>query len=159
MRTFTRRDFLKVAGAGAAGTVLLGGPGCDAGTDKMKVGKTGVGKTNVILVIIDSLRKDHVGAYGNGWIKTPNLDALARESLLFTRAYPESLPTLCARRAIYTGTRTFPFRNWQVYKGDDIRLWGWQPIPAGQTHLAEILQQNGYVTLFATDTLQLSSLP
>jgi hypothetical protein len=34
---------------------------------------------NVALVIIDSLRRDHVGAYGNGWIKTPNLDALAKE--------------------------------------------------------------------------------
>ncbi|MBW2205566.1 MAG: sulfatase-like hydrolase/transferase, partial [Deltaproteobacteria bacterium] len=49
---------------------------------------------NLILVIIDSLRQDHVGAYGNKWIKTPNLDAFCRESALFSRAYPESLPTL-----------------------------------------------------------------
>ena len=73
-----------------------------------------------MLVILDSLRKDHVGAYGNGWIKTPNLDALARESLLFTRPYPESIPTLCARRAIHTGMRTWPFENWHPAKGDEI---------------------------------------
>ena len=54
---------------------------------------------NVILIILDSLRKDHVGAYGNDEIRTPNLDALSKESFRFTRAYPESLPTLCARRA------------------------------------------------------------
>jgi glucan phosphoethanolaminetransferase (alkaline phosphatase superfamily) len=48
---------------------------------------------NVVLVVLDSLRKDHVGAYGNDWIKTPTLDALAEESLLFTRAHPEAMPT------------------------------------------------------------------
>ena len=112
-----------------------------------------IGDTNVVLVIIDSLRKDHVGAYGNGWIQTPNLDALAKESLRFTRAYPESLPTICARRAIHTGMRTWPFRGWRRYKGIDIGLWGWQPIPEGQTHLAEIMKQNGYATLTVTDNL------
>ena len=60
---------------------------------------------------MDSLRKDHVGAYGNDKIKTPNLDALAKESLRFTRAYPESAPTICARRAIHTGLRTWPFED------------------------------------------------
>ena len=54
--------------------------------------------TNVVLIIMDSLRKDHVGAYGNDTIRTPNLDALSRESLRFTRAYPESAPTICASR-------------------------------------------------------------
>ena len=53
---------------------------------------------NVVVVIIDSLRKDHVGAYGNDWIKTPSLDALAKESLRFTRAYPEAIPSIPARR-------------------------------------------------------------
>jgi arylsulfatase A-like enzyme len=109
---------------------------------------------NVVLVIIDSLRKDHVGAYGNDWIQTPNLDALAKESLRFTRAYPESIPTICARRAIHTGIRTWPFRNWHVPKGENILLQGWQPIPEHQTTLAEILRKNGYETLFVTDNLQ-----
>ncbi len=54
---------------------------------------------NVIVVILDSLRKDHIGAYGNDRVKTPNLDALAKESLRFDRAYPESIPTIPARRA------------------------------------------------------------
>ena len=61
---------------------------------------SGGSRMNVILVIIDSLRRDHLGVYGNDWIKTPNLDALAGESLRFDRSYPESLPTILARRAI-----------------------------------------------------------
>jgi arylsulfatase A-like enzyme len=107
----------------------------------------------VVVVILDSLRKDHVGAYGNSWIKTPNLDTLAKESLRFTQPYPESLPTICARRAIHTGFRTWPFRNWHLPKGDDIWRYGWQPIPEEQTTLAEILKEQGYLTMFVTDTM------
>ena len=58
---------------------------------------------HVILVVFDTLRRDAVGCYGTppDWsstlaapIATPHLDAFARESVRFTRAYPEALPTL-----------------------------------------------------------------
>jgi arylsulfatase A-like enzyme len=141
-RTLTRRSFLKVAGAGAAGTALLGASGCVPG---------GEPEMNVVLIIIDSLRKDHVGAYGNGWIQTPNLDALAKESLRFTRAYPESLPTICARRAIHTGIRTFPFKD-RPSEQASAPVYGWLPIPLGQPTLAETLEAAGYQTMLVTDT-------
>jgi arylsulfatase A-like enzyme len=41
--------------------------------------------------MLDSLRRDHVGAYRNDWIETPNIDALAAEGVRFTSAYPEAL--------------------------------------------------------------------
>ncbi len=56
-KALTRRDFLKVAGAGVAGAALLGGSGCSE--------EPGM---NVIVVIVESLRKVHVGAFGNPWI-------------------------------------------------------------------------------------------
>jgi hypothetical protein len=97
-----------------AGAALLGATGCDIAervpglpgtTSKPNPGQ------NVVLIITDSTRKDHVGIYGHDRAaKTPNLDALAKESLRFTRAIPESMPTINARRAIHTGTRTWPFR-------------------------------------------------
>jgi arylsulfatase A-like enzyme len=107
---------------------------------------------NVILVILDSLRKDHIGVYGNDWIETPNLDALAEDSLRFTRAYPESLPTLCARRAIHTGMRTWPFRNFVRLPGETFQPAGWQPIPEVQTTVSEILFASGYSTAMYADT-------
>jgi arylsulfatase A-like enzyme len=107
---------------------------------------------NVILIILDSLRADHVGCYGNKWIRTPTLDALAVESAVFTRAFPESLPTIPMRRAIHTGKRTFPFRDWAPKKGDPVVSYGWQPIPEDQVTLAETLGRNGYHTVFITDT-------
>ena len=110
--------------------------------------------TNVVLIIMDSLRKDHLGVYGNQRIETPNLDALAKESLRFTRAYPESAPTICARRAIHTGLRTWPFKDWRRYKGVDVGLQGWQPIPNDQVTLAETMRSADYETMFVTDNLQ-----
>ncbi len=110
---------------------------------------------NVILVVFDSLRKDCVGAYGPppwGPVYTPHLDSLARESLLMTRAYPESLPTLPARRALYTGRRVYPFHNGDFHlKGDFVGAPGWGPIPEDQPTLAELLSEAGYRTALVSD--------
>ena len=53
---------------------------------------------NLVLIVTDTLRWDYVGAYGNEWIRTPNLDALAADGTLFLDAYAEGLPTINARR-------------------------------------------------------------
>ncbi|MBI3977147.1 MAG: sulfatase [Chloroflexi bacterium] len=107
---------------------------------------------NVVLIILDSLRQDHVGAYGNPWIVTPHLDAFARESVRFTRCYPESLPTLPNRRALHTGIRTFPFHGHKQQKGDFSSAPGWGPIPEEQDTIAELLGAHGYRCGFITDT-------
>jgi hypothetical protein len=107
---------LRLAATESAGLDLLETAGCRF-TERLSTltdnPLTGDKATNVVVAIIDSLRKDHVGAYGNSWIKTPNLGALSKESLRFTQAYPESAPTICARRAIHTGMRAWPFRDWE----------------------------------------------
>jgi hypothetical protein len=106
---------------------------------------------NLILVILDSLRRDHVGCYGNDWIKTPALDALATESIRLTNAYPESLPTIQARQSIYTGNRLFPFRDHQSRKGDFVRWPGWQPVRETEITMAEIMAHAGYRSGLVTD--------
>jgi arylsulfatase A-like enzyme len=147
-RALTRRSFLRAAGAGAAGAALLGAAGCSDFGDKVarlpeEYLPGGGAGPNVILVIIDSLRRDHVGAYGNPWIHTPTLDAIAAESLLFTHAQPEAMPTLPVRRAIHTGMRTWPTGP---------PHFGWTGIPSAQRTLAEILDGEGYNTSLVTDT-------
>ena len=42
---------------------------------------------NAIVVMFDSLQFNYVGCYGNDWIKTPNMDRLAREGVLFENCY------------------------------------------------------------------------
>ena len=70
---------------------------------------------NVLLIVTDSTRRDFVSIYdGDKLADTPNLDALGKEGLLFNRAVPEAMPTVAVRRALLTGTRSFPFRDWKV---------------------------------------------
>jgi arylsulfatase A-like enzyme len=113
------------------------------------------GLMNVVLVVLDSLRKDCIGAYGSppwGQVQTPHFDAFAEESLMMTRAYPEWLPTLPARRALYTGQRVYPFYDGDFrLKGDFVGAPGWGPIPENQATLAERLKENGYRTGLIAD--------
>jgi arylsulfatase A-like enzyme len=111
---------------------------------------------NIILVVFDSLRQDCLGVEGCppwGEVHTPRLDAFAQEALTFTRAFPESLPTLPARRALYTGQRVFPFFDADFHlKGDFTAAPGWGPIPEAQDTLAELLKhQGGYRTGLVSD--------
>lgn len=110
---------------------------------------------NIVLVVYDSLRKDCMGCYGPPpwWeMKTPNFDKLAEESLVMTHMYPESLPTLPTRRALYTGKRVYPFVNGDFrLKGDFVGAPGWGPIPEEQDTVAELLREAGYRTGLVAD--------
>lgn len=94
---------------------------------------------NFVLLISDTLRWDHLGASGNTWIRTPNLDRLAADSLIFERAYTGSFPTIPHRTDLMTGKWVYPYR-------------GWTPLPEDETILAEILSAAGYVTMMIHDT-------
>lgn len=117
-------------------------------------------RPNVVLVVFDTLRRDAVGCYGGRppWgddfpaIATPNLDRFAEQAIRFDRAFPEVLPTLPARRSLYTGRRLFPFDEppFQL-KGDFVGAPGWGPIPEHQDTLAELFSAAGYRTGLVSD--------
>jgi arylsulfatase A-like enzyme len=58
---------------------------------------------SILLVTIDTLRADRVGAYGDAQARTPHLDALARSGLAFDRAYSPAPLTLPSHTTILTG--------------------------------------------------------
>lgn len=58
---------------------------------------------NVVLVSMDTLRADRLGAYGNERGLSPNLDAFAEEAVLFERAYAQSNITLLSHASLFTG--------------------------------------------------------
>lgn len=105
---------------------------------------------NLLFLVADTLRWDYLGAYGNDWIKTPNLDRLAAESLVYDDAYAEGLPTLPARRVMQTGRPIFPFR-YVPQKTDMVQLHGWHPLFDEDVSAAEWLGEQGYVTCLVTD--------
>lgn len=67
-------------------------------------GAAGVARPNVILLTIDTLRADHLGAYGAADVSTPAIDRLAREGTRFTNAATTVPFTLPAHSSIMTGT-------------------------------------------------------
>ncbi len=83
---------------------------------------------NAIVLMFDSLQFNYVGAYGNTWIKTPNMDRLAREGVLFENSYTEGCPTVPCRRAMHTGRYTLPYSGWSPLTMEDTTIadlcWG-----------------------------------
>lgn len=96
---------------------------------------------NIVVIVSDTLRRDHLGCYGNKWIHTPNIDKLAANSMVFDRAYSASFPTVPARRDIFTGRYTYTYSTWA-------------PVDAyrHEVLLSEILAESGYNTMLVADT-------
>lgn len=94
---------------------------------------------NVIVVVSDSLRYDHLGSNGNPWIKTPSLDAFARDALAFDAATVGSFATIPIRQDFFTGRWGRPFQPWLPLAWD---------VPT----LPEYLGDHGYVTMLIHDT-------
>ncbi|MCP4152770.1 MAG: sulfatase-like hydrolase/transferase, partial [bacterium] len=59
---------------------------------------------NVLLITIDTIRFDRLSIYSDRYVKTPNIDELARQSYLFTRAFAHNPVTLPSHTNILTGT-------------------------------------------------------
>jgi len=97
---------------------------------------------NVVLIVSDTLRRDHLGFYGAKTMHTPCLDRLAEESIVFDRAYCGSFPTLPCRAEMFTGKFIFTYLNWG-------------PLPQKETVLAEVLAEAGYTCTMVTDNLPL----
>lgn len=67
---------------------------------------------NLIVILLDSLNRHMVGAYGGDEFETPNLDRLARRAVRFDRHYAGSLPCIPARHDILVGSLDFLWRPW-----------------------------------------------
>ncbi len=96
------------------------------------------GPFNVLLVSFDTLRRDHVHAYGHPKPLTPNLDKLARDGVLFKDAVVNCGWTLPQHMTLLTGA--YPIKHGLIY------LAASQPLSNRFKTLAEIFQANGYVT-------------
>ena len=93
-------------------------------------------RPDVVLVTIDTLRWDHVGAYG-GKTPTPTLDAIAKAGTRFERAYSVAPITLVSHSSIMTGR--YPFHH-------GVRANGFYRLAAEEVTLAERLKAAGYAT-------------
>ncbi|MDP3073232.1 MAG: sulfatase [Opitutaceae bacterium] len=102
-------------------------------------------KPNIVLFVADDLSTRDTGVYGASRVRTPQLDALARESLRFERAFAASPTCVPSRAALYTGL--MPFRNGAHPNHSQCRegvqslahyfaAAGYQVVQAGKRHFA-----------------------
>ncbi len=95
------------------------------------------GRWNVVLVTIDTLRADHVGAYGAGRAVTPTLDALASEGVRFEHCIAQAPLTLPSHASLLSSTQPLFHR---------VRDNGAFQVPQELDLLSEVLRQYGFAT-------------
>jgi len=93
-------------------------------------------QSNVFLITIDTLRADHVHCYGYGRIRTPALDALAKDGILFAEAFTPSPITNTSHTSILTGLLP------STHGVTDFGV----PLASKNRTLAELLKKQGYKT-------------
>src|SRR6266849_5710098 len=91
---------------------------------------------NVILITLDTTRADRMGFLGSKRGLTPNLDAMAQQGVVFTRAYSHVPLTTASHTTIFTGT--YP----QFNHVNDFGV----PLSPKLPYLPDLLHQHGYQT-------------
>lgn len=100
---------------------------------------------NILWIMADQLRWDYLSCSGHPTLKTPNIDALAKQGVRFTNAYVNA--TVCgpSRMSFYTGRHMsshgstwngVPLRVGEPTLGDHLRPLGYRVALVGKTHMA-----------------------
>jgi arylsulfatase A-like enzyme len=92
---------------------------------------------NLILIILDALRPDHLSCYNYNKETSPNIDALTKEGFIFTNAFSQTNITLPSVTSLYTSLYPFSHRVFHIFK---------DKVPERVYTLAQILSMYGYKT-------------
>ncbi len=109
--------------------------GCDAGEP-----------SNVVFILVDALRADHVGVYGHTGGATPHIDALAERALVYTNAYSVSTWTVPSVASLFTGTLPIVHRIERPPSGES----AFAVLPDAYVLASEVLAGEGYRTGMVT---------
>lgn len=104
-------------------------------------GLTESGPPNVILIVVDTLRADRLGAYGYPRPTSPVIDALAAEGMLFTDVTAQAGWTLPSMVSMFTGRYLTAYRD---------------AVPDGQPSLPEVFQAADYTTVGVVANLSMN---
>lgn len=100
-------------------------------------------KPNVVFVLSDDLAQGDVGCYGQKLIKTPHLDAMAKEGVRFTQAYCGTSVCAPSRTSLMIGKH---MGHSPIRANREIQPEGQKPLPAGTYTVAKLFKDNGYAT-------------
>jgi arylsulfatase A-like enzyme len=99
-------------------------------------------KPNIILILADDLGVGDLGSYGQKYIKTPNLDAMAKNGVKFTNFYSSAPVCAPSRASLMTGLHQghARIRGNENLKGERV------PLRPEDTTIAEIFKTQNYIT-------------
>lgn len=94
---------------------------------------------NIVLVVSDTFRRDHLPCYGHPTVYAPYLTDFAKDALVFEDCRAGSFPTVPCRADLMTGRYTFAYKDWG-------------PLGPEEQTLAHALSTHGYLTCGIVDT-------
>jgi len=134
-----------------------------AGLPRTRAGDT---VPNVLLIVLDTLRADHLGSYGYPRATSPHIDGLARQGVLFESAISQAPWTAASIASLFTSL--YPSVHglnggirWgakQGSGGNDLPFATQKTLAAGQLTLAEMLRRNGYRTAGFVSNVYVNSI-
>ena len=148
--TYTRRDFLRAMGVGAASSLAIQCKSSDTVYARPASGP--VKKPNFLFILIDDMGWSDLACYGSEFHETPNIDRLAKQGMRFTDAYaacPVCSPTrasiLAGQYPARVGITDFipgHYRPWAKLTVPENRL----QLPLESVTIADVLKEHGYAT-------------
>ncbi len=105
-------------------------------------------RPNILLVTVDTLRADHLSVYGCETHKTPHIDGLAAEGVVFDTAYCDVSWTTPSMASVFTGTYAYRHELRSVY----------HRLADSQVTAAELLKTLGYNTAAVVGSFPLDSV-
>ena len=106
---------------------------------------------NVIIVVLDAMRADHVGCYGYPRDTTPNIDRLARESVVFEEHFCQFPHTTSSTASLFTSQ--YPDTNGMVFDSQDDLRYGTAVVDPAAFTMEKGLQGAGLATHLFTANL------
>ena len=137
-----------VVGAGASGAAWLVRGDQPAVVHSPLAARGTATGPSVILIMVDTLRADHLSCYGYDAIQTPAIDALAADGTRFAHAYSQASWTRPSVATILTSL--YPSSHKAVHKSDIL--------PDAVTTLPEVLQAAGYHTVGFANNINIAPL-
>ncbi|MBZ0258065.1 sulfatase [bacterium] len=131
-----RRRFIQTSALGLAASSIAG---CATKPRRNVIAQSESKRPNILFCIADDASYPHMGAYGCSWVNTPGFDRVAREGVLFSRAYTPNAKCAPSRACILTGRN-----SWQLEEAANHVPF----FPLKFKTYAETLMDHGYHTGF-----------
>ena len=156
--TLTRRDALKGIGIASAASLLNLGF-----SDILSAATSGGKRPNIIFILSDDHRWDHMGCMGHPFLKTPAMDRLAAEGVLFENAFVTTSLCSPSRASFLTGTYAHthgvknnitPWEGSNVTFFEPMKIMGYDTAFIGKWHMPGIVPTISAIDLFVTFTAQ-----